>query len=52
LFDRVLADGVVALDDYGWNMFHRQKEAENDFMRRRGYEIPELPTGQVLVVKR
>jgi O-methyltransferase len=52
LFDRVLAGGVAALDDYGWKMFHRQKEAEDDFMRRRSYEILELPTGQGLVVKR
>jgi O-methyltransferase len=52
LFDRVLAGGVVVLDDYGWKMFHRQKEAEDDFMRRQGYEILELPTGQGLVVKR
>jgi hypothetical protein len=52
LFDRVSAGGVVVLDDYGWKMFHRQKEAEDDFMRRRGYEILELPTGQGLIVKR
>jgi len=52
LFDRVVAGGVVVLDDYGWKMFHKQKEAEDDFMRRRGYAILELPTGQGLVVKR
>jgi hypothetical protein len=33
-------------------MFHKQKEAEDDFMRGRGYEILEMPTGQGLVVKR
>jgi predicted O-methyltransferase YrrM len=52
LFDRVLPGGVIVFDDYGWKMFHKQKEAEDDFMRRRGYEILELPTGQGLVVKR
>jgi O-methyltransferase len=52
LFDRVLPGGAIVFDDYGWKMFHKQKEAEDDFMRRRGYEILELPTGQGLVVKR
>jgi hypothetical protein len=52
LFDRVLPGGIVVFDDYGWKMFHEQKQAEDDFMRRRGYEVLELPTGQGLVVKR
>ncbi len=52
LFDRVLPGGVIVFDDYGWKMFHKQKEAEDDFMGRRGYEILEMPTGQGLVVKR
>jgi hypothetical protein len=52
LFDRVVPGGVVVFDDYGWKMFHKQKEAEDDFMRGRGYEILEMPTGQGLVVKR
>jgi hypothetical protein len=52
LFDRVLPGGVVVFDDYGWKMFHKQKVAEDDFMRRRGHEILELPTGQGLVVRR
>jgi O-methyltransferase len=52
LFDHVLPGGVVVFDDYGWKMFHEQKQAEDKFMRRRGYEILELPTGQGLVIKR
>ena len=52
LFDRVLPGGVVVFDDYGWKMFHKQKEAEDVFMRRRGHEILELPTGQGLVIRR
>jgi O-methyltransferase len=52
LFDRVLPGGVVIFDDYGWQMFHKQKEAEDEFMRQRGHEILELPTGQGLVVRR
>jgi O-methyltransferase len=52
LFDRVVPGGVVIFDDYGWQMFHKQKEAEDEFMRRRGHEILELPTGQGLVIRR
>jgi hypothetical protein len=52
MFDGVLAGGIVVFDDHGWKMFHKQKEAEDNFMRRRGYEILELPTEQGLVVKR
>jgi len=52
LFERVVPGGVVVFDDYGWKLFYKQKESEDDFMRKRGYEILELPTGQGLVVKR
>jgi O-methyltransferase len=52
LFDRVVPGGVVVFDDYGWKLFEKQKVAEDEFMRARGYEVLELPTGQGLVVKR
>ena len=52
LFARVVHGGVIVFDDYGWKMFHRQKEAEDNFMSFRDYNILELPTGQGLVVKR
>ena len=52
LFDRVLPGGVVVFDDYGWKLFEKQKYLEDEFMRARGYEVLELPTGQGLVVKR
>jgi len=52
LFDLVVPGGVVVFDDYGWKVFYKQKEAEDEFMRARGYEVLELPTGQGLVVKR
>lgn len=52
LFDRVTPGGVIVFDDYGWKLFERQKSAEDAFMRERGYEILELPTGQGLVTKR
>jgi len=52
LFDRVVPGGMIVFDDYGWCFFRKQKDAEDEFMRRRGYQILELPTGQGLVVKR
>lgn len=51
LFDRVVAGGLIVFDDYGWQVFHRQREAEDRFMAERGHAILELPTGQGLVVK-
>lgn len=51
LFDRVVPGGVIVFDDYGWWQYRLQKQSEDEFMRARGYEILELPTGQGLVVK-
>jgi O-methyltransferase len=51
LFDRVVPGGVIVFDDYGWWQYRAQKSAEDEFMRARGYEILELPTGQGLVIK-
>lgn len=51
LFDRVVSGGAIVFDDYGWKLFEKQKIAEDDFMRKRGYQILELPTGQGLVIK-
>jgi hypothetical protein len=52
LFPRMSPGAILVFDDYGWKQFHRQKEAEDEFMRKLGYTILELPTGQGLVVKR
>ena len=52
LFDNVVPGGIILFDDYGWKVFHRQKDAEDAFFAAPGYHILELPTGQGLVVKR
>jgi hypothetical protein len=52
LFDRVVPAGIVVLDDYGWLVLKAQKDAEDIFFKKRGYEVLELPTGQGLIVKR
>lgn len=51
LFDRVVKGGIIILDDYGWSAYHAQKEAEDQFMEKRGYKIVELPTGQGMMIK-
>jgi O-methyltransferase len=52
LFDRVTSGGMIVFDDYGWSGFVKQKIAEDAFMKRRGHQILELPTGQGLLIKR
>jgi len=52
LFDRIVPNGVIVFDDYGWHQFRKQKQVEDAFMAERGYQILELPTGQGMVVKR
>ncbi len=52
LFDRVVPGGMIVLDDYGWQWYRAQKEAEDQFLNSRGYSVLEIPTGQGLVIKR
>ncbi|MGC1354892.1 MAG: TylF/MycF/NovP-related O-methyltransferase [Xanthobacteraceae bacterium] len=52
LFNRVSTGGIIIFDDYGWKVFHRQKEAADAFMAASGQVILELPTGQGLMIKR
>ena len=52
LFDRVVAGGIVVLDDYEWSAYRSQKLAEDDWFEARQYRVMPLPTGQGLVIKR
>ena len=51
LFDRMAPGGMIVLDDYGWEWYRAQKDAEDKFFASRGHRVLELPTGQGLVVK-
>ena len=52
LFDRIVPGGMIVLDDYGWQTYRAQKDAEDPWFAKRGYQVLEIPTGQGLVVKR
>lgn len=51
LFDRVTPGGYIVFDDFGWSCNFNQMTAELAFMKERGHNILELPTGQGLVIK-
>jgi predicted O-methyltransferase YrrM len=51
LFDRVSPGGIVVLDDYGYQGYVEQRDAERAWFAARGYDVIELPTSQGLVVK-
>jgi O-methyltransferase len=51
-WDRLVSGAAVVLDDYGAGEWYlRQKQAFDDFARRRGVEVLSLPTGQGLILK-
>lgn len=53
LFDRVVAGGVIIMDDYEWaGVYRNQKRTEDPWFAARGYRIFPLPTGQGLILKR
>jgi hypothetical protein len=51
-WDRLVSGAAVVLDDYGAGEWYvRQKQAFDEFARRRGVEVLSLPTGQGLILK-
>jgi hypothetical protein len=48
---RMVAGGVMILDDYGHRPHFPQKTAFQKFAKRKGVEILSLPTGQGLLIK-
>lgn len=52
LWDAILDDGVILLDDYGWSKYQDSYDRHNAFFRSKGQSVLELPTGQGLVIKR
>ena len=52
LFDKVVPGGFIVLDDFGRSRLPALCVEETAWMKKRGYEVLELPTGQGLVIKR
>ncbi len=52
IFDRVVPGGHIVFDDFGRANLASLCVEESAWMKARGYEILELPTGQGLVIKR
>ena len=50
-WDRLIAGGIVILDDYGWTKQINQKRAFDAFAEARNVKILSLPTGQGLLIK-
>jgi O-methyltransferase len=52
LYDILVPGAIVIYDDYGWEVFEKQKIAADTFAQQKGISILELPTGQGLFIKR
>lgn len=53
LFDRVVAGGMIILDDYEWSgIYRQQKILEDGWFEKRNYRVFPLPTGQGFLIKR
>ena len=52
LFERVVPGGHIVFDDFGRSHLSSLCIEETAWMKSRGYDILELPTGQGLVIKR
>ena len=51
LWDKMLPNGVVLLDDYGFPEFAASQKAHDSLSKDLGYEILGLPSGQGLIIK-
>ena len=49
---KIVAHGVILLDDYGFPKHINQKTAFDDFAKKVGHEIYSMPTGQGLLIKK
>jgi len=50
-WDKLVPGAPVIFDDYGWSTYRLQKDAMDDFAKRKSVAILTLPTGQGLLLK-
>jgi hypothetical protein len=51
LWPKMVPNGMVVIDDYGWTAHHAQQSMWDDFAASKGTMIVTLPTGQGLLIK-
>ena len=50
-WEKMSPSAVILLDDYGFVSYEEQKNAFDEFARKKGVEILALPTGQGVIIK-
>ncbi len=50
-WDKIVKGGIIVLDDYNYSGYMPQKKAFDEFARKKGIEILQLPTGQGVIIK-
>lgn len=50
-WEKVVPGGIILFDDYGWVGYEAQKAAHDEFARRQGVQIFNLPTSQGMLIK-
>ncbi len=50
-WDKLVSGAAIILDDYGWDGHIVQKQAMDEFARRKGVSVLQLPTAQGLILK-
>lgn len=50
-WDKLTSGAAIILDDYGWDGHIVQKKAMDEFARRKGVSVLQLPTAQGLILK-
>lgn len=51
-WDKIVAGGVIVLDDYGFSLHTEQKYAFDEFAKQKKVSILSLPTGQGIIIKK
>lgn len=50
-WDKIVKGGIIVLDDYGYSGYLPQKNAFDEFARKKKVVILQLPTGQGIIIK-
>lgn len=51
VYPRLVPGAIVVHDDYGWTRYAESKRVIDEFLRKRGHRVLELPTGQGMWIR-